>query len=319
MKKLWILPIFLAATFGCQNAKEMKFPATKHLIAEKASIDAVMFPAFMALEQDMLIVSRFKGDSILYFYSRPDLKYLGSAGKTGEGPEEFRIIPQFCSNTSGRLIVSNLGNLLSIKEIEIDSLLRIKIKKDFKFKRHDIKNNMFLKNDSTLFIFDMDILSINRYDFKQGEYTGKISINESDKRATGSFDPDFGYPIYNDSVVIYLYEYKDRLDIYDLENLTLKKKIVGPGETYIDKVVWKQSNLYYTIGYAGEKCFYVFNRSRGATKDDYTMQTFSYDGEPITEYTFDITPGAPFVVDEKNGYIYSFNYQHEDYLLRYKL
>ena len=321
MRKLYALLLFLSTVLGCRQQEEIKFPITKHLIAEKVPINAVMAPAFMAFEKDWLVVSKLKGDSVLYFYSRPDLKYLGSAGRMGDGPEEFRSFTQFCDNPFGKLIVSNLGSPLSIKEIEIDSLFRIEVKKEYRFKNYVLKNNMFLKNDLNLFLFNIDLLSIDRYSFinGEGECIGSVCMNEGRSHLIDSSDPEFGIPIYNDSLAIYLYCFKDQLDIYSLDDLTLKKRVSGSGKIHIDKDNWQETKRYYTTGYAGKKFFYVFNRSKGDLDNNFVIQSFTYDGEPVIQYTFNINPGTPFIVDEEYGYLYSFNYQYGEYLLRYKL
>lgn len=321
MKKYTFLLLAITILSGsCSRVRDIEFPQTKHLTAEKIPMGSILLPAFMTLKQDMLVISRYKGDSVLYFYSRPDLKYLGSTGKTGEGPGDFIKYTMFCENTSDELIVNNLGSPIKLKQIVLDSLFHIAVEKEFKLSRFFLLNDMFMKNDSLLFYFDRSGIQIKKYDLAKQDFTGEITIHKNDPERGTSFHPDMGIVVYNDSVAVYLYQYQNRIDIFDLESMELKKQILAPGETHIDKNSWEQTNTYYLSAYAGKKYFYAVNVSRqGAEKEKYSLLVFDYDGNPVAEYSFDINLYAPFVVDEENGYIYSYNSQYEDYLLRYKL
>jgi hypothetical protein len=48
------------------------------------------------------------------------------------------------------------------------------------------------------------------------------------------------------------------------------------------------------------------------------MEVYDYIGNPVRQFTFDIEPNR-FVVDERSMIIYGYSFDHEDYLLRYRI
>ena len=117
-----------------------------------------------------------------------------------------------------------------------------------------------------------------------------------------------GYIAANDTSVVYAYPYKNRFDLFDISTLKLKKSVIGPGKTQIEQGSSGTTTRYYIYPFATESRFYLLKAAKDRKPDEYkvTMQVFDNDANPVVEYTFDIGPGA-FVVDEDNGYIYSFN------------
>ena len=321
LKKLFIIlgaPLIL---FSCGNGSDVQFPQTKNLKVERIEINEIIFPIHMVLKEGKLVVSSYKTDTMLYFYSVPDLKYIAADGRKGEGPMEFTFSPSFCENTSDKLVVNKLGNMLNLSEITLDSLNKIFIKKIFKLSMVDPLNSMFIKNDSILLYSDFPRLSVRKYDLGKKEFIDEIIIAH-DKKPGDSFHPDSGDVIYNDSTIIYSYKYRNRIDIYNLETMKLKKSIVSPGDTYIAETIKEAKNsiYYYLGGYAGKKYFYIYYKGDTFEKEDgVTLRTFDYDGNPVIEYSFDILPAHPFVVDEDNGYLYAYDNKGEKYFLRYKL
>lgn len=319
MRKTVMLALLSAMLFmSCGNRKEITFPDTGHLTAEKIPMSALMVPAFITLGEGKLAISAYKGDSIMHLYSIPGLKPITSFGTKGQGPNDFLIPPLFCENPMGKLIVSYYGGPFNLRSIDLDSAGRPFVKKEYKVKTGDALADMFMVNDSILVYFDAWNLTIKKYDLINEKLVGSIEINKNWDKNAGTASPDMGSVAYNDSLIIYSYDFQNRMDLYDLTKLSLKKSIVGPGEIQINRENWKETKYYYYGLYAGKKYLYALNKSTTADKNG-TLQVFDYNGNPITEYTFDIFPGNPFVVDETNRYIYAYNHDYEDYFLRYKM
>ena len=53
----------------------------------------------------------------------------------------------------------------------------------------------------------------------------------------------------NDSVMIYVYLYKNQIDIYDVKDFRLKRRIVGVYKP--QKPAFRDEELYYLGGYSG--------------------------------------------------------------------
>ena len=124
----------------------------------------------------------------------------------------------------------------------------------------------------------------------------------------------------NLSLIIYAYVYKNQIDIYNVDDLKLRKRINGDNNEERIVVGDFENNInHYVSVLAGKKYFYALYRgSKPSNENDYVMEVFNYDGETIVRYSFDIVPFL-FEVDEDNGFIYGYNPKYEDYLLRYKL
>lgn len=165
----------------------------------------------MTLKEGKLVISSYKTDTTIYFYSVPDLKYISADGRIGEGPMEFTFSPSFCENTSDEIVVNKLGNMLNLSVITLDSLNKMSVKKTFRLSMVDPLNNMFIKNDSILIYSDFPHLSIKKYNLVEKEQVDEIKITKGNENG-GSFHPDRGDVIYNDSTIVYTYRYRNRIE-----------------------------------------------------------------------------------------------------------
>ena len=114
-------------------------------------------------------------------------------------------------------------------------------------------------------------------------------------------------------------EYIKPFDLYDLETLELKKRIVG--EYKLQQPTFKDEELYYVSAFAGKKYFYaLFKGERNAEgkNPSNTIEVYDYDGNPVVRYRFDMPP-LFFYPDEKNDCIYATHPSCMDTLLRYDL
>ena len=123
----------------------------------------------------------------------------------------------------------------------------------------------------------------------------------------------------NDSVMIYVYLYKNQIDIYDVKDFRLKRRIVGVYKP--QKPAFRDEELYYLGVIPGDKYFYaLFKGERNAEgkNPSNTIEVYDYDGNPVALYRFDMPP-LYFYPDEKNNCIYATHPACMDTLLRYDL
>lgn len=106
----------------------------------------------------------------------------------------------------------------------------------------------------------------------------------------------------NDSFIVYPYVYKKQIDIYEIETMTLYKRIIGNYQPQDIKIGDFQNNqIYYLDVTAGKDYFYALCRDE---KQNTYLEVFDYEGCPKARYSFDIVP-YQFEIDEKKGYIYT--------------
>ena len=315
--KAFVCTVLAGLFFGCGGAEDVVFPVTKHLTAEKIPLKEIVYPEEVTLADGYFVVSCSQTDSLLYFYTVPDLRFAGSGGRIGEGPDEFTYAPGFCGNKDNRLILYGGFGPGKLREAHLDSIGDVALGKWYKLGHPEILNKPYIKDDSVLIY--STLFNVKKYDMAHGKPLGEVYLREPGSE-NSTFNPDMGYVAANDSSAVYVYHYKNRIDLFDCETLKLKKSITGPGEVKIGRLDFSNTNYYYVNVIASKNRFYTVKKigDKAAEKHRYAMQVFDNDGNPIVEYTFDIPPGA-FAVDEQRGYIYSFNGYYQDYLMRYKL
>lgn len=130
---------------------------------------------------------------------------------------------------------------------------------------------------------------------------------------------DYGLVVANQTSIVYAYKFKKQIDIYDLETLRLKKRIIDRYD-YVNPDMESDDNVYhYTNVVAGKKYLYVLYQGRSSknkpVNNDF-IEVYDYDGNPITKYVFDNISPYLFSIDEINHVLYGFSYDYEDYLLK---
>ena len=114
-----ILFLFVLCSCHVTNLEERIsgdiFPREISLSAEKIPIREILNPVGMTFLEDFAIIQgeRQKDKDQFYVYSREEMRFLYSMGKSGQGPNEF-IAP--------RLIENSPGNQLSIFDSATDKI-----------------------------------------------------------------------------------------------------------------------------------------------------------------------------------------------------
>lgn len=314
----YVLVLFFLFSCSSDDLKLVKmesFPVDKLLVAEKIPLVKVMSPGYMLAKKDFLFVSGEKGDTLLYQYLKPTLKYNQGFGIKGQGENDFQLFPMFLRNQSSDLYIWGYTPL-TIKRFGIKDNGDLVLKRKYKLETYESFNQMHVIKDSILIYSAIpNEFAIKKNDLNTGKLLDKISIKTDDHRES-FFYSNRGYVAANDSVIVYAYVYKKQIDIYSVDDLSLYKSLRGDYKPQHIIIGDFENNInYYLYIVAGEKYFYALCKDEeGIVR----LEVFDYDGHSVMRYNFDIVPDL-FEVDESKGYIYGYNYRLEDYLLKYNL
>lgn len=324
MKKLFYLFIGVFLFCSCthtQNTTSIVFPAEKSLTAIKVPVNEVFSADFITKKGDYLFVISAGSDTTIYMYTLPDLKFMKNFGVKGKGPDEFQL-PMFVESSKEDLILWGFSKLNLVRRFAIDSTANIVKEEDYYLKKYETFNQMHLIRDS-IFIYSLVPTNyvIREYDLKNQEYLGKIDIAPDRDNDNPSLYSNRGVMTANDSSIVYVYNFKRQIDIYDSETLSLKKTLAGD-YTYRKPTERFDENVkYYLDVVPGKKYFYALYRGdseKNVPENIDVVEVFTYDGTPVVKYRFDISPDL-YYVDEENGIMYGYVYRYPDVLFKYIL
>jgi hypothetical protein len=308
--------------FSCERSKEIdkKFPEIKRLVAEKIEIESIFNPIFVNIKKDFLLFSAYHSPHMLYLYSLPDVTFLYSSGLQGNGPNEFETsFSMFCKSSSPDVYIWGYTPT-RIKQFSITETGELLFKKNIDLSLHETFNQMHIVQDSLLIYSAIPSeFAIKKYNLNNNTVEGKIEIKK-DNHPESMFYSNRGFVAANDSIIVYSYLYKDQIDLYRVNDLTLKERIIGEHTDAKIIIGDIENNIeYYISVLAGKKYFYaLYNGAKATNENDYAIEVYDCNGTPIIKYLFDIPPFL-FEVDEENGFIYGYNSNYEDYIIRYKI
>lgn len=256
---------------------------------------------------------------MLYQYKIPELKCIDSTGTKGYVPDEFQLYPVFCNTQTDNLYIWGYTPF-EIREFDINNF-KLQQKRRLFLEEYESFNQMHIIKDSILIYSAIpDEFAIKKYDLINKKQLGKIKIKR-DRHKETYFYKNRGWVAANDSCIIYAYVYKKQIDIYSVNKLNLKSKIVSniPKNDIVIGDIENNVKHYINI-VAGGKYFYALYMgfSRSNPKSYYTLEKYDYNGNPIAKYKLDIAP-ILFDIDEENNYMYGYNFQHEDFIIKYNL
>lgn len=319
MKKWISLFISIACLYSCiDKSIPIKFPEEKTVSAIKIPIEEVFSANFMTKKSNYLTFISIKSDTMIYFYSFPDLKFVTKMGIKGKGPDEF-LLPMFVETSNDDLCLWGYSNPLLIKQFSLNANVNFQLINEFHLKRYEAFNQMHIVQDS-IFVYSTLPMeyAIKLYDLKNSRQIGKIKI-EKDNNRNSSLCSNRGIIAANDSCIVYVYNYKRRIDLYDIKTLELKKTLKGNYNFQKPRDDYQENINYYLNVVAGKECFYALYRGdkyKNIKKN--AIEVFDYNGNPIIKYHFDIAPNL-FYVDEANGVMYGYVYKYPDAIFKYLL
>ena len=324
LKLLYILIPIACLLVSCSEPRVdgMVFNDIKNLYAEKILVDEIFVPSWVTKSGNNFIISSSRSDKTILIYDTPSLAFKHSTGTKGGGPDEIQTYPMFCHTVDDEYLYVRGFSHFSIRKIKIEPDGNFLFFDEYELDGKNNYNHMNIVKDSILIYYDGEILSINKYDLKNGKNIKSIALEKEDHNESYYYS-NRGVTAANESFLMFSYIFKKQIDIYDVEKFELIKTIDNGKKHQEIKVYDKEITHHYLNTYAGKKYFYAMHAGHafnGQTigYSGQSLEVYDYEGNPIIKYTFDIIP-FQFVVDEDNGYIYAHNGNYEDYLLRYKL
>lgn len=320
-KSKTFLGIILFSVFmlSCTQKQEVVFPTETELLADSVPMQSIFDRRFMNVYGDYLVVTSALSDTMIHVYKTPELKLISEFGQRGHAANEIESFPTLGASITDTIYVRGF------KRNFLTKILMVNGKADMidhiKLKFRNTPNDICLISDSTLCFKDIDEHCINLYDFNKQE------IIETQKTGNGRFDEndvmdlDLGCLSSNGKFIIYGYQYKKQIKVFDAINLTPIKTINFPMQKEISSSQLsniEDITLHYTGSTATVNGFYALYR--GAAPSDDTsccsIEFFDNNCNAKCRYKLDRKIFA-FAVDEKNGFIYGCN-DNPNYIYRYK-
>lgn len=316
---LVLLALFESCTFtSTENVVSYEeFPKEISLSADSVSMQKTYDNLFMNLSGGKLVVSSYKADTMMHFYSTPALDYLYSAGVKGHGKDEMQSFPTFCKSMKSDLYVRGFTSNSIRKFTVLDDKLVEKEK--YELSLNDVPNDMYIQNDSLLYYNDLVHNEIKCYCINNNKTSHTFLLADLYDTPPNN-EVLSGTLCMNDRLAIYAFQYKREIVVAKSKDLS-----------YIKTVRWKYENqdseisrqdghpcLYYTDGYCTSDRYYLLYRGANSKQKNvrFAIEVYDKDFLPLCKYNLD-RKIFNIVVDEANGYIYGLG-ESDDYIFRYK-
>jgi hypothetical protein len=317
MKNVFVLyAIFFLLSCTSHANRKIVFDREKLLVAEQIRVDEIFSPDFVTLKKNCLIIASSRSDTMLYAYSLPSLACLNRTGTKGQGPDEIQLFPMFCESPGSNYLHVWGYTPLTIRKFSIGDRGEFVAESEYQLSKYETFNCMHVVDDSLFVYYLPDELAVKKYDLKAKKYLDEIKW-EKDDHPESYYWSNRGMIAVNSSNIVYAYFFKKQIDIHDLHT-GRRKAVITDGRKYPKPDLGSRDNpVYYVNMYAGTRQFYALCRENGRNgRDEYSLEVFDYEGNPVIRYTFDTAPFL-FAVDEDNGQIYGYSSRHEDDLLKY--
>ncbi|MCL2739229.1 MAG: TolB-like 6-bladed beta-propeller domain-containing protein [Bacteroidales bacterium] len=306
--------------FEVELQPELRFP-----------LGEAFLPLDMYIHDDYLILRQsntgnYRPDVFFAAYSLSDYSYKGSFGHKGRGPGEWTF-PMYIHSPSNApyLYLTDLSfrnNTAVIHKMVLDSTMRLREIGSFGIDKggYYSMHSMAINKDSLL-VYDEMFTSARLKVHHLGRDVPVISWEygalKGDFNMPGyleqiQYDENRGTLVANDSCVVFLYTFQDRIDVMDW-NLKLKKRLNWQKtKPFIRKDFWdRMDNIwYYDRSFLGEHFLYALYYGvpyKELLISNYTaMEVFDLNGTPVCRYTFSRPMPAIFTVDERNFTLYGY-------------
>lgn len=294
------------------------FPKKQVLSADSVPTKAIYDNVFMNLANGTLVISSFKADTMMHFYSTPSLEYEFGDGIKGHGHNEVQSFPSFCQSADKYLYVRGFTEN-TIKKFSLSNT-GIKELKCYGIALDAVPNDMHIINDSLLYYNDLGNTEIKSYNLNNRRICHRYNLSDTyrakDKDAlVGSFCA-------NNDIAIYAFQYKREIVVLRTDDLSYIKTIKWNGTEDNDKLGkqhTKGQKLFYTYAVASPKYFYLLYRGISPTDSEshYFIEKYDKEMNPVCKYNIG-REIYKFAADETNGYIYAMG-NSDEYIYKYKM
>lgn len=316
---------FLVLFFACANVDNVD---SKHFLYEtELTVEYIfplgesIYPRVMHIYNDYLILLQLNnpGYSFDYFfqaYQLSDGAYKGSFGAKGRGPGEWLNVDIIHSPVNSPYLylcdASSRQSKVEILKTVIDSVVRLQIIDTFQIdKGFLVMNRPVIRNDSLLVFdeitFEQRALRVHHLDKTYPVITWEYGTKVSDPY----FDENMGILRANASCIMFIYNFKDRIDIMDW-NLKLKRSLNYQKVKPVFHKEWADRVKYHTPSYLGDNFLYTFytgmssNELKAKKSQGFALEVFDLEGTPIYRYFFTEPIPDLFAVDERTFTLYGY-------------
>ena len=336
---LWIVLLFLYPFMACTQIDKKNFLFEAELtVAYTIPIHEMFPPLDLHIHNDFLILSNVgnPGYSLDYFfqaYRLSDLTYTGSFGRRGRGPNEWVNPDVVRSSVNCPYFyfwdVSSRQSTAVIHKMVLDSMALMTEKDPFLVEKgYSFMNRPVIRNDSLLvfdeFMPDQRAVRVHHLHGERPVTTWYYGLSSSNSHPF--FDENMGTLLANDSCIIFIYRFKDRIDIMDWD-LKLKKRMNyqrGKLAVHEDR---SEMITYYSPSYLGDHFLYTFymgmsiKERQNRNVQSLDLEVSDLNGTSICHYTFSTPTPSIFAVDERTFTLYGYRGDNgmEDCIYVYQL
>ena len=319
----WSLLVGVALFASCKQECVIimtPFPIERYIEYSTYDTYGIFDPIEVVLSNKYLILKGMKSDPIFQQYELPNMHYVKSFGNRGRGPNEFSSPPMMyslrgqekiyishsCSegeSFTGYLISEN-GDL-----IPQDTLIATN--------GNGLYNNYHIINDSLL-VYNLlpNEFGIEKINLSTNSFPTKIQFTKN-KHYKGEdfFHPDFGTLSVNNQYIVYVYMFRKQIDIYNLDDLTLKVRLLAKRHRQTITTS-EQSKRYYYDVYVTENFIYAvyIDPDTDDKKNKYFVEVFDFNGTPVKRYNIGTSLWGMFAVSSDDSTMYSYNWELEKIL-----
>ncbi|MCL2739184.1 MAG: TolB-like 6-bladed beta-propeller domain-containing protein [Bacteroidales bacterium] len=314
-----VLLFMSCLTCNSVNSKHFLFEA-ELTVRGTFPIQDAFSPVKMHVKNDYLILCQ--SNLVNYFpevffqaYSLSDYTYRGSFGRKGRGPGEW-ITPEIIHSTNNSPYfylwdVSPRG-AATVYKMALDSAMQLKEIVSFTVnKGYGFMNRPVISRDSLL-VFDEfspePALRVHHLNQEHPVITWKWGTSSQGQHL---YDENLGILCANDSCVVYLYRYQDKIDFMDW-NLRLKKRLNYQKNKPIIAKNLEDNVTFYGGSFLGEHFLYAYYSGKSPREfqaNSYlrpVLEVFDKDGTPVCRYSFSEPNPYVFTVDERTFTLYGY-------------
>ncbi|GHT71885.1 hypothetical protein FACS189455_4580 [Bacteroidia bacterium] len=318
--------MFTLIILGCSNEKNNTNNIAKNENLIKPTeifIKEPIDPARMVVLNNYLFVSCFSCTPMIYVFSTPKLELINSFGTQGQGPDEFNNFVIFGAGSEEYLYIWGCSNSKQINQYKVLNNGDVALHNKINMNKLHIFNNFHLVKDSFILYNEIpETLSIKKMSLYDPEKVGHIYFEQNQKAVC--FDENFGNLAASSNGIAYLYQYKDRIDFFDLDfNLkrTVENKKNKTSSINQTPQGFGENVIYYAAYYSGQKSLYVLYKGFSLlSPQNRTSNILEYDweGNKIAEYHLDAAISI-FAVDESSKKIIGYHPNKQDVFLCFDL
>ncbi len=316
---LFLFLFLLLGSCTSQSSKNNVFLSQpENLTADSIQVPPTLLSVSrLFIAQDRLVAYEPQKDTLFSFWQLPDCRYLFSAGRKGEGPDDFLMLDKVFIETPQGFKAFELSSN-KIKELKTDDYNRLKVVAEKRLEANQMPLNRFLfLADSSYCFFSRD----EQYEYvllnKKGEThpfspypEGVLEMKEGDMKPFVYNKLTVAKPDGEKFAAFYAYAKMIRLYSRDgemLKEILLEKPAAASEEGM--RVAY-----YSSYPYATDTYIYVLSKLDGRQ----VLEVWTWEGEMAARYFLDKKIDS-FAVSEKYNMLYAINRDREDVIYTIKL